>query len=73
MTNIFTEVIIMAKRPDWLDDAVFYEIYPQSFKDTDGDDIGNINGITEKLQVGSVTNMYDIVERMSSADRVIKP
>ena len=23
----------MAKRPDWLDDAVFYEIYPQSFKD----------------------------------------
>ena len=73
MTNIFTEVIIMAKRPDWLDDAVFYEIYPQSFKDTDGDGIGNINGITEKLQVGSVTNMYDIVERMSSADRVIKP
>ena len=39
----------MAKRPDWLDDAVFYEIYPQSFKDTDGDGIGNINGITEKL------------------------
>lgn len=49
MTNIYTEVIIMAKRPDWLDDAVFYEIYPQSFKDTDGDGIGNINGITEKL------------------------
>lgn len=39
----------MAKRPDWLDDAVFYEIYPQSFKDTNGDGIGNINGITEKL------------------------
>ena len=33
----------------------------------------NFYGITEKLQVGSVTNMYDIVERMSSADRVIKP
>ena len=39
----------MSKRPEWLDDAVFYEIYPQSFKDTDGDGIGNINGITEKL------------------------
>ena len=33
----------------------------------------NFYGITEKLQIGSVTNMYDIVERMCSADRVIKP
>ena len=33
----------------------------------------NFYGITEKLQVGGVTNMYDIVERMGNADRVIKP
>lgn len=33
----------------------------------------NFYGITEKLQVGGVTNMYDIVERMSRADRVIRP
>lgn len=39
----------MMKSTEWLDNAVFYEIYPQSFKDTDGDGIGNINGITEKL------------------------
>ncbi|MBQ7259998.1 MAG: glycosylase [Lachnospiraceae bacterium] len=39
----------MRKRPEWLDNAVFYEIYPQSFKDTDSDGIGNINGITQKL------------------------
>ena len=39
----------MRKRPEWLENAIFYEIYPQSFKDTDGDGIGNINGITEKL------------------------
>ena len=39
----------MSERPEWLDNAVFYEIYPQSFKDTDGDGIGNINGVTEKL------------------------
>ena len=39
----------MSERPEWLDNAVFYEIYPQSFKDTDGDGIGNINGMTEKL------------------------
>ena len=33
----------------------------------------NYYGLTEKLKVGGVTNMYVIVERMSSADRVIKP
>lgn len=35
--------------PTWLNDAVFYEIYPQSFYDTNADGIGDINGITEKL------------------------
>ena len=33
----------------WLKNAVFYEIYPQSFYDTNGDGIGDINGIIEKL------------------------
>ena len=35
--------------PGWLKDAVFYEIYPQSFRDTNGDGIGDLNGIMEKL------------------------
>ncbi|MCR5650776.1 MAG: glycosylase, partial [Lachnospiraceae bacterium] len=35
--------------PKWLRDAVFYEIYPQSFYDTNGDGIGDIRGIIEKL------------------------
>ena len=35
--------------PAWLNDAVFYEIYPQSFYDSNGDGIGDINGITAKL------------------------
>lgn len=30
-------------------------------------------GMKEKLQVGSVTNMYAIVEAMSQADRIIRP
>ena len=30
-----------AKGPKWLDNAVFYEIYPQSFNDTNADGIGD--------------------------------
>ncbi len=33
----------------WLKDAIFYEIYPQTFYDTNGDGIGDIPGIIEKL------------------------
>jgi selenium metabolism protein YedF len=33
----------------------------------------NYYGLTEKLAVGGVTNMYSIVETLSKADKVIKP
>ena len=33
----------------WLDNAIVYEIYPQSFYDTNGDGIGDIPGIIKKL------------------------
>ena len=35
--------------PNWLNDAVFYEIYPQSFYDSNGDGIGDLQGIIQKL------------------------
>ncbi len=34
---------------NWLDKAVFYEIYPQSFRDSNGDGIGDFRGIEEKI------------------------
>ena len=33
----------------------------------------NFYGLTEKLAVGGVTNMYTIVEKLTEADKVIKP
>lgn len=35
--------------PAYLHDAVFYQIYPQTFYDTNGDGIGDLEGIIQKL------------------------
>ncbi len=38
-----------AQWPKWLDDAAFYEVYPQTFADSNGDGIGDLPGLIGKL------------------------
>ena len=35
--------------PEWLSNAVIYEIYPQSFSDSNGDGIGDLPGVRARL------------------------
>jgi len=41
--------VVGQESPDWLKTSVFYQIYPSSFKDSDGNGIGDIEGIRSKL------------------------
>jgi alpha-glucosidase len=40
---------VLAADPDWWRGAVIYQIYPRSFQDSNGDGIGDLAGITVRL------------------------
>ncbi|MGB0346259.1 MAG: alpha-amylase family glycosyl hydrolase, partial [Balneolaceae bacterium] len=52
-TLLFEDYITVRERiiedPKWWNEVVWYEIFVRSFYDSDGDGIGDFNGLTEKL------------------------
>jgi alpha-glucosidase len=40
---------VVKKEKDWWKSAVFYQIYPRSYFDSNADGVGDLEGITEKL------------------------
>ncbi|MFA6592682.1 MAG: alpha-amylase family glycosyl hydrolase [Bacteroidales bacterium] len=48
--SLFSMSALQAQKgPQWLSEAVFYQIYPSSYKDSDGNGIGDLPGIESKL------------------------
>jgi alpha-glucosidase len=39
----------LAADPTWWKHAVVYELYPRSFQDSNGDGVGDLNGVTQRL------------------------
>lgn len=48
-TQIFKQFSGNLSQPDWWRGGVVYQIYPRSYQDSNGDGIGDLNGITRRL------------------------
>ena len=44
-----TTAAATTKKPDWWKETVVYQLYPRSFKDSNGDGVGDLKGIISRL------------------------
>ena len=48
-TTAAADTAALAKKPGWWKETVVYQLYPRSFKDSDGDGEGDLRGIISRL------------------------
>lgn len=51
--SIFLVTVVLtltAARNDWWENGNFYQVYPRSFKDSNGDGVGDLKGVAQKMQ-----------------------
>jgi 1,4-alpha-glucan branching enzyme len=60
-----------AQKDPWYQHAVFYEIYPRSFMDSNGDDVGDLSGIASKLDYLQALGVDAIWTRPASRHRKV--
>ncbi|WP_322905133.1 alpha-glucosidase [Paenibacillus campi] len=48
-TGTDSATAFLNRRPGWWKESIVYQIYPRSFQDTNGDGIGDLRGIIERL------------------------
>ena len=53
----------LARSKAWWKEAVVYQVYPRSFKDSNGDGIGDLPGITSKLDYLKGLGASEIIGR----------
>jgi len=46
---VITSLPVRAGGPEWVKDAILYQIYPSTYMDSDGNGIGDLPGITSRL------------------------
>ena len=47
--GILSIAIAAVGQMNWWDDAIFYEVFVRSFQDSDGDGIGDLQGLIDRL------------------------
>ena len=60
-----------AQNTDWWRGGVIYQVYPRSFQDSDGDGIGDIPGITERLPYIASLGVDAVVSKPIEPDHLL--
>ena len=67
LTLIIGATAVAKEQPKWLKDAVIYHIYPSSYMDSNGDGMGDLNGIRQRLDYTASENFVTVEPKSGQA------